>query len=452
MKRKSHLCRKLFGIFLTAALLCPLLAGLGGAAAPPANVWLNGKPVTFTDAVPQNEDGRVFMPFRAIFEALGAEVEWEDATRTAIAKRGDTLVRVPIGSYEIDIFRNGEKEVLEMDRASYIDPVTGRSYVPVRFMAYAMDCLVGWDQEDQTVILIAYKDLAKEVVNKHNYSFVNDGQKLYKAVQTGNLALNGEVYQSIEAKGMAIAETKGSFSGIAAEGVGRQMSLDMKIDYSAGYETHAWALGITLEELLQQMGVKQENLYAEIEMEVRENAATGEQFMNVGKANGAASQLPTNEWISVEGGGLSAVDVTELLSVNTTLDPLEQVIEGLMLMDEPVDRETSMEDFRVRANEIAYGMSDAAFKQNGEVHVTRWQTGNISNVLSMNIGQNGKMLSCSWDRIIDNGDQSTMRHSFVDAEGNVNEIVTVTAPDQTETYIENGKYRTTDKKPVVSIF
>ena len=70
----------------------------------------------------------------------------------------------------------------------------------------------------------------------------------------------------------------------------------------------------------------------------------------------------------------------------------------------------------------------------------------------MNIDENGKMISCAWDRIIDNGDQSTMRHSFVDAEGNVNEIMTVTAPDQTETYIENGKYSATDKKPVVSIF
>jgi len=452
MKRKSHFCRKLFGLLLTAALLCPVLAGMGTVAAPPASVWLNGKPVTFTDAVPQNEDGRVFMPFRAIFEALGAEVSFEDDTRVAIAERGDTVVRVPIDSYEIFIIRNGKQEVLEMDRASYIDPKTGRTYVPIRFMATAMDCLVGWDQEDQTVILIAYKDLAKEVVNQYTYYFLNDGQKLFNAVQTGKHAVSGELYQSIEAKGMAIAETTGSFAGLAAEGVGRQMSIAMKSDYSAGYKTHAWALGITLEQLLKQMGMKEKNLYAEIEMEVRENAATGEEFMKVEKAEGAADQLPKNEWISVEGGGLSAVDVTELLSVNTKLDPLEQVINALELLDEPVDRETSMNELRTYAKEIAYSMSDAAFKKNGEVHVTRWQTGNISNVLSMNIDLYGRMISCSWDRTIDNGDQSTMRHSFVDAQGNVNEIVTVTSPEKTETCIQNGTYTLTTANPVVSIF
>ena len=150
MKRKSHLCRKVFGLLLSAALLCPLMAGLGtAAAAPAANVWLNGEPVTFTDAVPQNEDGRVFMPFRAIFEALGAEVSWDNDARVAIAERGDTVVRIPIDSYEIYVDRGGKQEIIEMDRVSYIDPETGRSYVPVRFMAYAMDCLVGWDQEDQ---------------------------------------------------------------------------------------------------------------------------------------------------------------------------------------------------------------------------------------------------------------------------------------------------------------
>jgi hypothetical protein len=35
---------------------------------------------------------------RAFFEALGAEVVWDNATRTATAKRGDITVSLPIGS------------------------------------------------------------------------------------------------------------------------------------------------------------------------------------------------------------------------------------------------------------------------------------------------------------------------------------------------------------------
>ena len=73
MKRMSQIICRVMILTLIVALLCPLMSG-AGAAAPgiPAKVWLNGKPVTFDDAYPRNEDGRVFLPFRAIFEALGS--------------------------------------------------------------------------------------------------------------------------------------------------------------------------------------------------------------------------------------------------------------------------------------------------------------------------------------------------------------------------------------------
>jgi len=39
------------------------------------------------DPPPIIQSGRTLVPMRAIFEALGAEVEWDPATRTAIGTR-----------------------------------------------------------------------------------------------------------------------------------------------------------------------------------------------------------------------------------------------------------------------------------------------------------------------------------------------------------------------------
>ena len=56
-------------------------------------VQLNGEALTFTDAVPVAQDGRTFLPFRAVFEAMGAEVSNEGNTITAV-RDGKTLTIV----------------------------------------------------------------------------------------------------------------------------------------------------------------------------------------------------------------------------------------------------------------------------------------------------------------------------------------------------------------------
>ena len=61
------------------ALLCALaLLGCAGPALaaedPGISVQLDGEELVFPDAVPEAVDGRIFLPARAVFEALGAQV------------------------------------------------------------------------------------------------------------------------------------------------------------------------------------------------------------------------------------------------------------------------------------------------------------------------------------------------------------------------------------------
>lgn len=97
-----------------------------------------------TDTPPTIIDGRTLVPLRAIFEALGAEVEWDNVTRTAKGTRGDTVVSVQIDNKTAYV--NGESR--ELDVPAQI--INNRTMVPARFVSEALGCKVTWYQEKQT--------------------------------------------------------------------------------------------------------------------------------------------------------------------------------------------------------------------------------------------------------------------------------------------------------------
>jgi len=90
-------------------------------------------------------NGRTMVPMRAIFEALGAEVAWDKATKGITATKEDKTVSLYLNNKTAYI--DGVANVLDAA------PVTldGRTMVPARFVAEAMGCTVGWDAKTQTV-------------------------------------------------------------------------------------------------------------------------------------------------------------------------------------------------------------------------------------------------------------------------------------------------------------
>ena len=90
---------------------------------------------------------RTVVPVRAIFEGLGAEVNWDDENKTVISKLGDATVTMVIG----------EKSITVNDTATEIDVpaqiVNDRTLVPVRAVSESFGCGVEWDAETKTVIV-----------------------------------------------------------------------------------------------------------------------------------------------------------------------------------------------------------------------------------------------------------------------------------------------------------
>lgn len=108
-------------------------------------VIVNGRTLTFEDQPPVIIDDRTLVPLRAIFDALGASVEWDDATRTAISYRNSDKVSISIGSKEL--YKNNEKTVLDVPAQL----VNNRTMVPVRAIAAAFGAEVNWDGNTKTV-------------------------------------------------------------------------------------------------------------------------------------------------------------------------------------------------------------------------------------------------------------------------------------------------------------
>lgn len=116
------------------------------------SVQLNGAYVHFADAHPEKVNGRVMVPFRAIAEALGAEVDYNAGAITA-KKNGQTLA-FALGGKQLTITDNSTGKVIKttaVDSAPY--KKKGRTYVPVRFFAEGFGLTVQWENSVQTAVL-----------------------------------------------------------------------------------------------------------------------------------------------------------------------------------------------------------------------------------------------------------------------------------------------------------
>lgn len=114
----------------------------------PIRVMLNGEEIAFTDCEPFIQDGRVLVPLRAIFTALGADIEWNGDTQTVTSMKSGTIVKMTIG--ESVMYKNGTAEELDVP-AQIADG--GRAVVPVRAVAQSFGASVNWDGSTQTVII-----------------------------------------------------------------------------------------------------------------------------------------------------------------------------------------------------------------------------------------------------------------------------------------------------------
>lgn len=134
--------KKILILFVMLAFIVSIAASV--LASPKA--MLDGQHLSF-DVPPIIEDGRVLVPLRAIFEALGATVEWDEATKKIIGKKDATTVTLKLGETTAQV--NDREITLDVAATS----IQGRTLVPIRFIAESLGAKVKWQVSTDTVII-----------------------------------------------------------------------------------------------------------------------------------------------------------------------------------------------------------------------------------------------------------------------------------------------------------
>lgn len=110
-------------------------------------VTVNGKRIS-GDVDPVLDNSRMLVPLRQVFETMGAEVIWDNETKTATCNLNGTSVKVTLNSSVANI--NGESFTL--DAAPKV--VNDRILVPVRFIAEGLGAHVTWREKTKTAEII----------------------------------------------------------------------------------------------------------------------------------------------------------------------------------------------------------------------------------------------------------------------------------------------------------
>ena len=90
---------------------------------------------------PVTESDRTLVPMRFLFEQLGADVTWDEATETATAVKADTTINFAINNTTATV--NGAEAVMDVPARLVGD----KTMVPLRFLSEEMGYTVEWDEE-----------------------------------------------------------------------------------------------------------------------------------------------------------------------------------------------------------------------------------------------------------------------------------------------------------------
>ncbi len=133
---------------LSLVLVLSLLFAFGIQASAEVRIKiLYGKDELVCDVAPMLVNDRTMVPLRAIFEAIGATVDYEEDTQRITAIKGDTTVILRVGD---NVMYVDGKEV-QLDSPAFV--VNGRTLVPLRACAESFGLEVEW-WEDARIVKI----------------------------------------------------------------------------------------------------------------------------------------------------------------------------------------------------------------------------------------------------------------------------------------------------------
>ena len=297
MKMK-RLTRWAAALGMTALLLCGSAFAAGEQTIA---VQLNGEDLTFTDAVPQVKDQRTFLPFQAVFEAMGAEVSNEGNVITA--KQGDKTLTMTIGETAATVTQLGMEVPITMDVAPYVDNTTWRTYVPVRFAAQAFGYTVGWDQDSYTAILIDPVKVMNEAMEGKEFTYLEKLAEYSEKYNKGIWDMTMDMEGSYPALGMmgGTMPLSATVKGITQDEMKMSMDMNMKMDLTEYIKSVSLLMGeeeatLDAEAQAQLDALSQEG----IDLSMRGDMDEGKLYMMLSGSLLESAGIPKDTWFLMD--------------------------------------------------------------------------------------------------------------------------------------------------------
>ena len=165
------------------------LSILNASADEVITVYLDNERLEF-DVNPVLINNRTLVPMRTIFEALGAEVYWNNDTNTALALKDEEFVSIQIGSSEMETANC----FIHLDVPAVLKD--SRTLVPLRAVSEAFECDVLWNGDENRVVIFtdSFVDLSKADKSLAEVEVTN-GQELINAIGSNKkIILKGDVF------------------------------------------------------------------------------------------------------------------------------------------------------------------------------------------------------------------------------------------------------------------
>ncbi len=113
-------------------------------------------------------DGRTLVPIRAVAEALGGSIEWNDTEKELTIIKENTSIELVIGKLNAEV--NGSNVAL--DTAPKI--INGRTMLPLRFVAENLGADVNWNSEKREITISSRFDNAVVETTTEAYNSVEE--------------------------------------------------------------------------------------------------------------------------------------------------------------------------------------------------------------------------------------------------------------------------------------
>ncbi|MGE5579442.1 MAG: DUF5050 domain-containing protein [Bacillota bacterium] len=149
-------------VCLLMVLFVPLHAE-ASTAKPEVRVYFEDEEIEFEGAHPYIEGGRTLVPVRFVSSAVGAQVDYNQATGQVTIVKGDNALFMTLGSAKAIV----NDETVDLEVAPVL--ISGEPVVPLRFVSEALGAWVEWWNADRSVRVYPVAPTASAMANIMNH-------------------------------------------------------------------------------------------------------------------------------------------------------------------------------------------------------------------------------------------------------------------------------------------